>query len=498
MCLMIGKIVATFFNRKKDAKVWSITQRFAFLYTLSVTVLLMLAVGFLYWVLKQNLNVNRYGLLNSKVAVLQRLMREQPQKAQSLASEIEHEADESYPIKYYIRMLDLHGNIELETPGFKEILPEAIFPEPVSKESLTMDAIKKIIYKNQTFLLLAVKLPYGEQGNETKIIQMAVNISTGESILKNYSRKLLIVLILGILFSMVVGSLLAKKGIEPLIKITKSIQGITAKNLKDRIKVSHWPAELSALAIEFNSMLNRLEDAFQRLSQFSAELAHELRTPINNLRGEAEVALTKCRTPEEYQQVLSSSLDEFERLSRMIDNLLFLAWSDNPNAEIQCSLFNARTEIESVCQFYESLAEDRGIKITCNGETLLNGDSTLFRRAISNILDNAICHTHNGGTINISIQPTDKKFVEIRIIDTGEGIAPEHLPKIFERFYKVRSPRSDGRIRIGLGLAIVKSIMNLHKGSVEIQSQIGKGTTVILRFPQVAVSNSINQDFFKD
>ena len=231
-------------------------------------------------------------------------------------------------------------------------------------------------------------------------------------------------------------------------------------------------------------MLDRLEDSFRRLSQFSADLAHELRTPVNNLRGEAGVALSKARTAEEYRRTLESSLEELARLTRLIDNMLFLARADgagvNPLAR---SSFDARKEIEAVCEFYRALAEDRGVAVSCEGAGVAGADPMLFRQAVSNLLSNALNYTPHGGRVVFQLREREDHGLEVCTRDTGCGIAPEHLPRIFDRLYRVDSSRSQHPNGAGLGLAIVKSIMTLHQGAVEAQSTLGQGTTITLSFP---------------
>lgn len=237
-------------------------------------------------------------------------------------------------------------------------------------------------------------------------------------------------------------------------------------------------------------MLDRLQDSFTRLSQFSADLAHELRTPINNLRGEAGVALSKARTTEEYRRTLESSLEEYARLARLIDNMLFLARADGRAAShLTRSSFDARKEIEGVCEFYEALAEDRGVEVCCEGHGAVNADPVLFRQAVSNLLSNALNYTPRSGRVLFRLREHDRAF-EVCVSDSGCGIPPEHLPHIFDRLYRVDSSRSQHPNGAGLGLAIVKSIMTLHEGAVEAQSTAGQGTSITLRFPPMAVELS--------
>jgi two-component system heavy metal sensor histidine kinase CusS len=322
----------------------------------------------------------------------------------------------------------------------------------------------------------------GSAGQERRTLQVALDVSPGQALLADYRRTLLTVVGVGLVFAALVGSWLARKGAQPLVEITQSAQHVTASQLHDRIVVSRWPAELTALASAFNAMLDRLEESFIRLSQFSADLAHELRTPINNLRGEAEVALARRRAPEEYQQILASSLEEYDRLSRMIEGLLFLARSDNPKAGIERTRFDARREIESVREFYEALAGEQDVRVTCEGQAWITGDPLLFRRAVSNLLANALQHTSAQGRVSLALRLLDDEAVELRVQDTGGGIPPEHLPRIFDRFYRADRARSGAPGGIGLGLAIVQSIMRLHGGTASVHSQLGRGTTFSLRF----------------
>lgn len=167
----------------------------------------------------------------------------------------------------------------------------------------------------------------------------------------------------------------------------------------------------------------------------------------------------------------------------MIDSLLFLARAESRDTQIKRSPLNAFKEIKAVQEFHESVAEEQGVEVTCQGNALLNADPILFRRVVSNLLSNALQYTTRGGKVIISIKQTDNECVEVSVSDTGSGIAPEHLPRIFDRFYRADPARSQYPQGAGLGLAIVKSIMDLHGGTVAIESNLNKGTTVTLRFP---------------
>jgi two-component system heavy metal sensor histidine kinase CusS len=255
------------------------------------------------------------------------------------------------------------------------------------------------------------------------------------------------------------------------------------KQLHERVTAVGWPRELQPLAVAFDDMLERLETSFARLSQFSADLAHELRTPIANIRGEAEVALTRSRSLEEYRAVIESTVAECQHLTHIVDNLLFLARSEAAEGHLQRTAFDGRAAVEKIAAFYEPVAEEQKLTIGCKGEAKFVADEMLFGRAISNLLENALRHTRAGGMILISIANRGGQS-EISVKDTGSGIAAEHLPRVFDRFYRADASRSSEGL--GLGLALVKSITDLHGGSATIESQLGRGTTVTLTFPNAS------------
>jgi two-component system heavy metal sensor histidine kinase CusS len=262
--------------------------------------------------------------------------------------------------------------------------------------------------------------------------------------------------------------------------MTRALQRVGPKQLHERVPTVGWPRELQPLALAFDDMLARLEDSFVRLSQFSADIAHELRTPIANIRGEAEVALSRARPAEEYREVLESTIAECQHLGHIVDNLLFLARTEAAEGHLQRASFDGRAVIEKIAAFYEPIAEEQKLTIRCRGEATFVADEMLFSRAVNNLVENAAHHTPSGGTIEISIANRGAN-AEVSVKDNGAGIPPQHLPRVFDRFYRADSARSSEGV--GLGLALVKSIMDLHGGSTTIESQVDRGTAVTLSFP---------------
>jgi two-component system heavy metal sensor histidine kinase CusS len=259
---------------------------------------------------------------------------------------------------------------------------------------------------------------------------------------------------------------------------------ITSTNLRERISAEGYPFELASLAGTFNKMLDRLEESFERISRFSADIAHDLRTPVNNIRGEAEVALARARTVDEYRDVLESCLEEAVRLSDLIGDLLFLARAESPLTHLRLERVDVGELLGGVREYYEASAADAGISITfAAGEPVIAElDRTLVQRAVGNLVSNAVEHTPPGGSVLLATNAEDDA-IRIEVFDTGIGIPPEALPRVFDRFFRVDTSRSQASGGTGLGLAIVQSIVLLHGGNVKIASQPGRGTRVTLCMP---------------
>lgn len=284
------------------------------------------------------------------------------------------------------------------------------------------------------------------------------------------------------------GYRIARHGIRPVEEIAVTARRITSTNLRERIRAEGYPLELASLAGTFNEMLDRLEESFERISRFTTDIAHDLRTPVNNIRGEAEVALARARTVDEYRDVLESSLEEAVRLSELIGDLLFLARAESPLTELHRENVNIGELLTTARDYYEASATDAGISLVVNdGAEPLNAelDRSLMLRAVSNLVSNAIEHTPPGGTVTLAATNEDAA-IRIEVSDTGVGIPAEALARVFDRFFRVDPSRSKTSGGSGLGLAIVQSILTLHGGSAEITSQLGRGTRVTLRMPALA------------
>jgi len=288
--------------------------------------------------------------------------------------------------------------------------------------------------------------------------------------------------ILAALITATLGWLVTHLGLRPLRKVTALATTLSASQLNERIPDTHLPVEIRSLAMAFNAMLARLESSFQRLAEFSSDIAHELRTPVSNLMTQTQVAISKARTAEEYREVLYSNLEEYQRLAKMIGDMLFLAKADNGLIIPTREPVDLAAEITDLFAFYEALAEDKGITLTSHGEGKVAGDRLMLRRAISNLLSNAIRHTPRGGSVSVSTRAEDG-FVSVAVENPGEPIPAAHLPRIFDRFYRVDPSRQRISEGAGLGLAITKSIVDAHGG--KIQARSGETTCFEIRFPVI-------------
>lgn len=268
------------------------------------------------------------------------------------------------------------------------------------------------------------------------------------------------------------GYLLVHRGLLPLRRLARHAHGIGVGNLTERLDSQGAPRELLPMIEAFNAMLDRLGKGFVQLGQVSTDMAHELRTPINNLLGETQVALHQNRSIEAYQQLLASNVEELERLARMLDNMLFLARTDPASALRQRQELDAADEMERIADYFEGPAADVGISIDACGSGQIWAEPMLLRRALANLCANAIKYGAPHSELFIRATPSaDGVCVQVR--NLGQTIAAEHLPRLFERFYRVDEARERSADSNGLGLSIVATIMQLHSGAYSVSSSEG-------------------------
>ncbi|QRY77309.1 heavy metal sensor histidine kinase [Pseudomonas sp. PDNC002] len=276
--------------------------------------------------------------------------------------------------------------------------------------------------------------------------------------------------------------LVAKRGLQPLKQFGQVAALVSTEDLSHRIPVQDLPRELGKAARALNLMLHRLDGGVQQLTQFSDDLAHELRSPIGNLLGKAQVTLSRPRDKEEYKAVLASGIEELERVSRIVSDMLFLAQVSHPRALLPQEPVQLEKEAAKVAELFAFSAEEKSLVIDVEGRGCVLGDRLMIQRGISNLLSNAIRHTPEGGRISVRVD-NHGGAVTLQVENPGAGIAQSHLEHLFERFYRVDKGRSRAQGGTGLGLAIVRSIMELHLGAASAESTEEGPTRFLLRFP---------------
>ena len=290
--------------------------------------------------------------------------------------------------------------------------------------------------------------------------------------LQRFRQTLWIIMAIVWCLSMISAWWAVKLGHRPLTKVSRQIREISADNLHMRLQPEHIPDELQELVISFNSMISHVEQGFKRLSHFSADIAHELRTPLTNLATQTQVALSRTRDVNEYREILYSNQEEYERLTKMVSDMLWLAKTDNGLVVPSLTKVNLRQEFLSVfeyCEYCEAWAEDAELSLELTGEASLLADRDMLRRALSNLLFNAIKYSRPQSKVKVELL-VQNDVVHISIENSGETIPAQQLCHLFDRFYRADPSRHNEGDSSGLGLAIVKSIIDIHGGSIEVSS----------------------------
>jgi len=325
-----------------------------------------------------------------------------------------------------------------------------------------------------SYRIFTRRLVFPEKGgNKTFTLSIAVGIDHHLRFLTGFRETLWLMITTAIIIMCLMSWFAVRQGHGPLREIVARIRHISAAELNTRLPPDTFPRELTDLAVAFNEMLERMEDSFERLSNFSSDIAHELRTPVANLLTQTQVALSKSRSEDEYREILYSNMEEYERMAQMIGDMLFLAKAENGLYQPDKVDIDLRKEVESLFEYYEVWAEERGVSLALEGGAAVAGDRLMLRRALSNLISNAIRHTPSGHTVKVLLHQASNQSVSISVENPGPAIPPEHIPRLFDRFYRVDASRQRSGDGAGLGLAIAKSIIDLHSGTIEAMSANG-------------------------
>lgn len=280
------------------------------------------------------------------------------------------------------------------------------------------------------------------------------------------------------------GLLVARKSLQPVVTISEQAEGISAKNLHERLTVNNPNDEIGRLAGIFNAMLGRLDASFRVMREFVADASHELRTPLAIVQGEAEVTLSRDKTAHEYKESLTIIRGQTKRMARIVNDMLSLARSDAGEQHLRLEELYLNDLVEDCCQVAQALADPKGVRLSWDaGEDIsFRGDEELLKRMALNLLDNAIHYTPSGGAVSVKLM-REPSLARLVVCDTGIGIPPECIGRVFDRFYRVDKSRARSEGGSGLGLSIARLAAESHHGSVDVVSRPGQGSTFTVCLP---------------
>ncbi len=396
---------------------------------------------------------------------------------------VDEKSDDADLINMIVQIFDMKGTLvasSRQLPTSPVLSNEAVASELRIEKRFT--TVRMEISPGEPISSRVLTMPIVKNNRVAYVAQIASPLNTITAALKNLRLLLFILLPLTVIFTGIIGVFLAKVALKPVDKMIDTIHQITAENLKLKIHIPDTKDEIKRLAETFNEMLERLELTFTSQRQFIEDFAHELKTPLSVLKGELEVTLKKIRSTEEYESVLYSNLEEVNRISKIVEDLLILAQFENKEIVLEKNPLDICFMIKEIVKEMRTLAVQKGIAInlSASGAMSVYGDESRLRRLFINLLENAIKYTPDQGNVAVTIDPADE-YVRISVSDSGIGIPENELYKIFNRFYRIDKSRH--KPGFGLGLSISKSIVEAHKGRIEVQSTSNLGTTFIVLLP---------------
>ncbi len=453
----------------------TLTARLTLLYTL-VSATVLLGLGMLVaWSTHQHFIELDRDYLQDKVQLIQKIMDETPDGA-GLAVKLDDLLDSHHGL-----FVAIHRNEALVYGPRGFTFPPELTPQVTATQPLEWtDGDRQL--RGMSVELTAPQRPgEGVAAADRIRAMLALDTLHHTHFMQMMRQQLAIYVLVATLLSGLLGWWAARSGLAPLRVMKERALKVTAHKLDQRMPVEAVPVEMADLANSLNAMLERLQVDFAKLMDFSSDLAHELRTPISNMLTQTQVSLSQRRDPDTYRDILASNAEEFQRLGRMVSDMLFLAKTDHgielPNRE------NVALEVEvaSLLDFYDAVAEEKGVRLRLEGTGTVVGDRLMIRRAISNLLSNAIRHSIPDADVELTLEQRPGSTA-LCVANTGDVIPAADLPRLFDRFYRVDKarthPASDGA---GLGLAITKAIMVAHGGGVAVTSVEGK-TQFCLQF----------------
>jgi len=380
----------------------------------------------------------------------------------------------------FIQIMDRSGKIGAKMSDIEgEVVPTSFSAmEKALKGELSYETIE---YAQPRLRIITV--PIVEKNKVTSIVQVGTSLNDFDETMRRLFIIMIISIPTSIIVTIIVGYFMARKALKPVDQIRRTAVKISSTNLDETIDIGKRRDELGRLAETFNDMITRLRDAFHRVNQFSIDVSHELKTPLTILKGETEVALRRDKDKDEYRKTLLSNLEEIDRMTMIIDDLLMLSKSDSQEIKLSYEEVPVRDLIVDVCMDMKLFADTKGIELVVQelDDVRLKGDELKLRRMLWNIIQNGIKYTHRGGKVEISSHVNDG-YIWIDVKDNGVGIAEEDIRYIFDRFYRGDKSRKR-ESGSGLGLSISKWIAEAHKGIIEVKSKSAEGSLFTIKLP---------------
>jgi two-component system heavy metal sensor histidine kinase CusS len=456
---------------------YSITTRLALLFALALAALSLGAGGYLYHALTVDLTQRDDNELHGKAA----LAVEELSRIDSLApinardSALAHIVVGHDRLTLYVVGADDRVLFATRTPRV-----------PPGARTALLESAQARLVANDGHSVRAFGRQARLRTGESVAVFVESDTTETDRLLAGHLREIVLAVLLSAMLGLGAAYGIARSGLGPLRAMADTAKRISAEQLGERLCVEGAPVELRELAAAFNAMLDRLQESFTRLNEFSSDLAHEMRTPLSNLIGQTQVMLSRGRSADEYRAALESNTEEFERLSRMVGDMLFLARADNPQTRVARRPVDLRAVALKMQQFYEPILADRNVSLSIDGDGRIEADPLMIERAVSNLVSNAVRHAEPSSEIRIRIDDRPPATT-LQVSNRGRPIPAEVRDRLFSRFARADTDGRDGE-GIGLGLAIVQSIMKLHSGTVTVDGSVEGETRFVLSFPAAAAN----------